>query len=414
MKDKNDELFEKFFCLQKKLSYFGGDGSHEAREWNEFVKTYSKDSILEISGGSLDTINCYFSLGGWEFPFKVKLSGHFRSVNFQDSKFENGIDCAHAEFSECIFQRATFFETANFNFSKLLGRSNFDGAVFKKDAHFLYFKVSGEITFRGARFDGESVFAEIEFCENSDNSMLIDGAQFQKKASLTNFSSESNKHKGQLKQISLNHVTFDAPTVIDFKFEQCPDFSKSYFLKKYFIEETWQIDEKKFSPHDESKFRFLKKYFAEQGNHFKERQYFSYEMMAREKFLGSKISWSEIKKDFYGWLKNLSEFVLFFAYKLTSNFGMSWIRPLICLLVSALLLQSYIELPTQNYFSFFNEFFVFRTEGISFAEAILKTISPLSTAEEFKHSLTVKIHCLANATLIFLLILGLRNKFKIK
>jgi len=281
------------------------------------------------------------------------------------------------------------------------------------------------VTFCGTYLDDEIDFFLAKFAKN----VSILGVKFGKNAKLrftrSTFSGdhfELHSHEGSspVKEIYLDGAVFYCPAVFDLKFESCPDFSKAHFLSKVIINETWlnegeTIKDSEINDGDEAKFRFFKKYFAEQGNHFKELEYFSYEMSAHEKLLWSKIfSGSEIKKNFYVWLKNFSEFALFFAYKWMSNFGMSWIRPLICLLVSAFVMQQYIEIPVQNYFGSWNEFFVFRVEAISFKETLFKTISPLSTVEEFKDSLLAKVHSSFNVLFIFLLGLGLRNKFKVK
>ena len=266
---------------------------------------------------------------------------------------------------------------------------NFFVSVFLENVWFSLVKISGHTGFKfeGCEFRGRFDFSALG--DSNSNSEITEislaESEFLKTVLFRQQLSDNLKFIG-VNGINFTGAIFREPLVIKLPNpKKSPDFSKSYLLdtKKLSINESWEVKEDEIEKDDESKFRFLKKYFAEQGNHFKEQEYFSYEMMARKELLRSKVfSWSEMKKDFYGWLKNLSEFVLFFAYKLTSNFGMSCIRPLICLLVSALLLQSYLEVPRQNYFSFFNEFFVLRIEGISFWEALLKTISPLSTVEE--------------------------------
>ncbi len=57
-----------------------------------------------------------------------------------------------------------------------------------------------------------------------------------------------------------------------------------------------------------------------------------------------------------------------------------------------------------------------RYPTVSFFEAITKTLLPLSAAKDFSnpYDWIGNIHCLVNGILIFLLVIGLRNKFKIK
>ncbi len=456
------DLQEKFWELQKKQSsqkpfsqeFFTGANYYKGidSEWNKFVDEI--DSIHELTlyihAERGQSISCH----AWIFPCKIQIGGGFDKLIFTASTFKNEIvtttgfvgkadfSCSTftkgasfcGEFLEAIFTQTKFINSSITFFGvsfKSAARFpscvfencqvNFFVSVFLENVWFSLVKISGHTGFKfeGCEFRGRFDFSALG--DSNSNSEITEislaESEFLKTVLFRQQLSDNLKFIG-VNGINFTGAIFREPLVIKLPNpKKSPDFSKSYLLdtKKLSINESWEVKEDEIEKDDESKFRFLKKYFAEQGNHFKEQEYFSYEMMARKELLRSKVfSWSEMKKDFYGWLKNLSEFVLFFAYKLTSNFGMSWIRPLICLLVSALLLQSYLEVPRQNYFSFFNEFFVLRIEGISFWEALLKTISPLSTVEEFKDSLPVKVHSSFNVLLIFLLGLGLRNKFKVK
>ncbi len=147
----------------------------------------------------------------------------------------------------------------------------------------------------------------------------------------------------------------------------------------------------KISKDDEAKFRFLKKYFAEQGNHFKEQQYFSYEMMAREQGLE---------------VEGGSDLFLFKCYKWFSDFGMSVGLPFAWMCMS---------------FAVFFNIFVFEFGWdlpTALTRSFVRTINPLTkfdgeiTADTLSVFLTLQ--SLINAALIFLFILGLRNKLKIK
>ena len=468
--ENQEKLRKKFWELQEKQSskepflqeFFTGATYCEGidSDWNNFVCGVDKSLELTLLIFSEDNksgqkINCH----KWVFPFAVEIRGIFGKIAFTESVFENGLSTTDSfeggvNFSQSKFIKGASFngkllEEANFMYAEFFGYANFVGVDFESVARFelctfvdcnMYFLESSFLKnthFNSVDVRGKTNF-RFEYCqfhglfnfntrhkpeEGSEiTSISLVGSEFLKTAIFT------QEKSGDFKPLVVGIIDaagaiFREPLVIRFlNLKNPPDLSRAYFLdtkKLSLTEGSWEdngkIDERKVFSNDEPKFRFLKKYFAEQGNHFKEQEYFSYEMMARKELLRSKVfSWSEMKKDFYGWLKNLSEFVLFFAYKLTSNFGMSWIRPLICLLVSAFVMQQYIKEPVQNYFGFWNEFFVFRIEGISFWEALLKTISPLSTVEEFKDSLPVKVHSSFNVLLIFLLGLGLRNKFKVK
>jgi len=402
------EIAEKFKlhanCLESWDSFFNKFYNKCRIHYPRIFKTKENLKTLNLIIDITDRGDIW--INNQEFYFSVSFKGVVQ-LNFID------------------FYKTKFFGKVYLASRKFEGRAFFEETSFESGVDFCNSTFVTDVTFCGTYFDEEIDFFLAKFAKN----VSILGVKFGKNAKLrftrSTFSGdhfEFHSHEGSspVKEIYLDGAVFHCPAVFNLKFESCPDFSKAHFLSKVIINETWlnegeTIKDSEINYGDESKFRFFKKYFAGQGNHFKELEYFSYEMSAHEKLLWSKIfSGSEIKKNFYGWLKNLSELFLFFVYKWTSNFGMSWARPLIALFVSAAIMWRYIEVPTQNYFGFFNEFSVFRVEGISFKDAILKTTSPLSTAGEFKSSLIVKFHCLINASLIFLFGLGIRNKFKIK
>lgn len=386
--------------------------------WNSFVNKFYNECKTRYpkifkTKEDLKTLNLIIGItdrgdiwiNDFEFYFSVsfKKAVQIDFIDFYKTKFFGKVDLTSKE-----FRGRTFFQETSFG----------SGVEFHNSAFVT------DVTFAGTYLDGEIDFFLAKFAKN----VSILGVKFGKNTKLrftrSTFSGdhfEIHSHEGSnpVKEIHLDGAVFHCPAVFDLKFESCPDFSKAHFLSKVIINETWlnegqTIGDSEIKAEHENKFRFLKKYFSDQGNHFKEQEYFGYEMMARNKSLRAKVfSFLEIK-NFRSWFKNVSELVLFSAYKATSNFGMSWVRPLVWLSFSAVVMRYYVLVPAQNYFGFLNEFFVFRLEDISFKDAVIKTISPLSTAEEFKGNLIVKIHCLLNASLIFLLGLGLRNKFKIK
>lgn len=363
------------------------------------IKMEEVDRIIEEKKASF-IVSCY----NWVFPFPVHVVGTCSSFSlFNSAIFLQPVAFLYFESEFVEFTTTRFLSGLQMSHHQTCKVKNvkFELCYFERQSHFMEQKFDSFIMY-DSRF-GDGVNLNFKRTDFSEKVLLLD-----RNLPLT---FESTKACELDLENTIFYCSFDCSLILKI----IPDFPKATFLKSKSVEDTWLIDEKGISDVDEPKFRFLKKYFAEQGNHFKEQKYFAYEMMAHEKLLRIKVfSFSKMKKDFYEWFRNLVELGLFFIYKLISNFGMSWVRPLFWLVVSSAVMYCYIEIPITNYFGFFNEFLVFRTEGLSLKEAILKTISPLSTAEEFKHSLPVKIHCFINTILIFLIGLGIRNKFKIK
>lgn len=377
------------------------------------IKIEEVDKVIEEK-----KVSC--SCSGWEFHFPIHVQGRcskfrlFDSAIFLESVFFGNFESDIVEFFNTHF----FGGLQMSHYTDCITRNiKFFGGAFGKTAIFIEQKFDSFVMLDPS-FEGD---VELDFLRTDfSKKVLLAGRRFFR-----------DSRYGRCNLI-LRDAIFDCSFVCSLKLKECPDFSKSSFLRGKIIEETWQIDEDKIGKKqsyslidDESKFRFLKKYFAEQGNHFKEQQYFSYEMMAHEKLLRTKVfSFSEIKNNFCTWLKNLSEMVLFSAYKLISNFGMSWARPLFWLIVSSRFLALELDvIKTESLKSTLINFLnVFKWGDklsyptVSFFEALTKTLLPLSTAKDFldPYDWSGNIHCLINGILIFLLIIGLRNKFKIK
>ena len=89
------------------------------------------------------------------------------------------------------------------------------------------------------------------------------------------------------KRVCFYAIGFAEGILLDKQNEHWQD---NYLLNKFYIEETWlkngeTIKNSLIKAGDEAKFRFFKKYFSNQGNHFKEKEYFSYEMTTKQKSL---------------------------------------------------------------------------------------------------------------------------------
>ncbi len=438
-KEKNDadkafvwnEFTNKLFEEVKQQYPYGFQTKEDLRQLRLRINSNPIDSVNQI-----DSVIC--NVGLWEFYFKVEFVGNFQKVNFcgvldSDSEpqitFYASVDFRNTKISgEARFEKVRFLDKVKFLSVDFGGWVFFDRSYFNKFTEFLLVKFYSQkvdfsdVTFAGGArflatiFPKEILFDRAKFLKDvdfrniifsqQDTQLKLDGVLFggDKINFLSNPKSEEVFVVGpanrdietfknyRLKEVSLKNTIFQSSTVgeFDLKFDACPDFSESHFLTKSFrIKETWQIDEEKIDKNDEPKFRFFKKYFAEQGNHFKEFEYFGYEMMAREKKLS---------------IKDGADWFLFKCYKWFSGFGMEVKLPLFWLYIS---------------FFCFLWIFLFPLEcdlKSSFSDSFAKTIMPLMKLDIgcVDSNAILTLQSLINVTLIFLLGLGIRNKFKIK
>jgi len=369
-------------------------------------------------------------------------------LHFENTEFEGDVDFRYSKFligkdvNEDIMrpQRRRINEFTN---SKFKGYVSFSGSVFEGEvefyltkfeggAHFNLESISGDISFFGATFKGEFRFGS---SKHKDNILSFNQAVFSGK---TVFAS-SKDSSGKISQFSTSNTIFEAPVLIDLPFKTAPDFSKTRFLKTVIIEETWQNDEsnveKEFENIEhknletmENKCRFFKNYFSNIGNHFKEIEYFKYEMRAR----GERLKTKEGRKDLK---QNCLDYFLFLCYKKFSDHGTSVRRPLMWLFVS---LCFFTAIPYINplFCDFINnintilKWIVFKLsfgcnclddwKGFDFIDNFGRTILPLSKFEDSAsgwsgwQKFLVIIQIFINTILLFLIALGLRSKFKIR
>ena len=352
-----------------------------------------------------------FNFSEAEFHGEVSFIGNLNRLNFGGAKF---IDCGAIFFRGAVFNSNAEFSGCHLENSNMV----FEQSKFFKMANFCYLEISGLVRFQFLQCNFHDLFefyTSNKFKEGSSIAEIdLSGSEFFKSVLFRQNVSKQSRHV-KIDNLALSGTIFREPFVLKFfDLERCPDFSKSYLLdiKKLSLnEEAWVVDERSIGPDDEAKFRFLKRYFADQGNHFKEREYFGYEMRATEmaKFKKLKFSDPRIKiltKDFaafvgaiFRWVQSFFELILFKIYKWTSGYGASIHRPILWLTVSCAIVNLFFSVPV----------------GL----AVELTIVPISRPELLKEIFKdteplLTVMSLINATLIFLLGLGIRNKFKIK
>lgn len=408
---------------------------------------------------------------GWSFDFRISLFGEFDSISFSETVFNDNCWIGAVFKGSVRFDNVTFFDLAMFYESVFENTVSFHKVIFNSEASFARAEFNSEVFFElessdllGFRKDRKNykkqsiLFEGAEFVKRADfelknlnvynlsfesavflsvftlqieNSTIdclnLSSCMFSQMTRFVPFYHESS-YNSVVKNIELDYATFKDSAVFELNFESCPDFSKCYFFEMHFVKETWpEINDQKIKPQDREKFLFFKRYFAATKNHLRENQYFSYEMRAREKglehdlgcrFRGKtfrnlvcmlcKISSKKFRKILVARCRILTrkyfELFLFKCYKWLSSYGSSIERPMLALFFSFL------------YFGYY-----FEINGVTapYENSFIRTLNPLyDSGQGFRELLnlqvTIAFQSLCNATLLFLIFLGIRNKFRIR
>ena len=356
----------------------------------------------EFNSGRLELFNYYFPCNV-SFD-NVKFADH--DVGFSEAKFSSSAHFTEAEFGEGYVN----FQDAEF------GKGNvwFTGAIFQRQL----------ISFSRATFEGELIFTP-----NKEKSTLYH-ASFNDVVISGNFIINADYNCDETIFYDLgDDATFQRLNVkgsANFSgstFKQVPDFRDAIFDRPP------EVANMKVQPpkmegflckdkNDASKYRKLKSMAVAASDHVKSGEFFAYEMMAKRGM--------EIKK--------CPELTLNYLYGLFSGYGQSYKRPLASL---GIIWAS---------FTFLNMLIVFRTldflDGSFFAARLSlhnlvpfisslarfvpspdKYVSNFQTTMNGLESDGVNIGALTlfgvsqqliGAILLFLLLLGLRNKFRLK
>jgi len=487
IEDLNGEILEKFVSVQNNRNS-NRQKSEEWRIFNEnFIKEnayYLKKLTLKIDANHLkketgsSKIVCQ---EGWNFDYRVSLTGEFESASFTEVTFREycWIGAVFNEFAR--FHNITFLDSVIFHETIFDDWVSFRKVIFNEGAVFSEVEFNGESYFE---IESKPKSKEcISLCQNSqdqinhkkvkEKSITFEGSEFARKTNfelrnldIYNFSfagckfksdmlfryenstihsldlSNSifgvvtkfipyshNRHKKPIYEIKVNYSIFRETAIFEIDFAECPDFSKCYFIERFFIKETWsKISDKQIGAWEREKFLFLKGYFSNMKNHFKENLYFSYEMRAREKvleremyckysgkylrrlvYLIAMMSNKKIRKFFvyrYSFFsKEFCELFLFKLYKWMANYGLSIKRPFISVIFSYL---------------YFGYYFDMSLVKDPYENSLIRTLNPLYDVSRGyggdldNFQVAASVQSLTNTVLLFLLFLGIRNRFKIK
>jgi len=370
---------------------------------------------------------------GVHFDKQVGFAGYLfgRDCSFTEAVFlpEANADFSGATFARLVhFRKATFSGQANFtcaSFARdrvfLARETDFFGATFTYEAFFIDATFAGKVYFEGTTFSDETKFAGASFSHLAD----FTHATFSSKAEFdgANFSWVKFDHATFVKDVYFDSVTFSGETnfaiatfaakssFINAKMKYTTSFDGAKFLAeppKFFNAElhedtvwpardAWPIPKPRGPDNAEDFIRAyerLKLEIDRLKKHEDELDFFALEMQSRRVWLGT---WTGLPIALYGIL---------------SDYGRSYVWPLLWLFVTALL-------PAPAFW-LCGHFCILKSLGLSFANALNVFGFRKDFFSESLNSLPWELDFLAavqtilGTMLLFLFGLGVRNRFRMK
>ncbi|WP_152630682.1 hypothetical protein [Thalassospira sp. HJ] len=385
--------------------------------------------------------------------YRSSLCGY---VNFNSAEFSDEFrisDCAFL--SDSSFCGANFAETADFRDCSFWGAIELNWSTFKSSTSFINCMFSADFELNEVHFQKDFFLRTIEvggvFSSQKnefDDEVVIEDTTFSSDCSLSyctfkrsclllnvNFGGHSDFKASNFSQGLSFHSS---------EFQFVPDFSQTHFLEspaldgviiKFSPTQTVKSDESQNNTSLVWRYRSLKRIAIQAHDHGKEQEYFAAELKSRRLFIDR--PWS------FRWWLNLS-------FEVFSDYGRSILRPLFSWLISIILfsyLYFLLHLPKGNFWAF-DEGKCVDGNGSALKSAVLLSTSKalVFSAASGKEAQELAKLCLyggnANESspyssplpnhlfhslfylevtqviwssiLVFLILLGIRNHFKLK
>ncbi len=386
-----------------------------------------------------------FSGVAYFYYAKFSSSVNFISAAFGDyayfmvAKFSNSVDFisatfgGNASFSSAAFSGNTYFSSAAFSgyayfgSATFSGYAGFDSATFSGDANFGSATFSDDANFISAIFKGHTYFNKNKGNKNClfEKTASFNSAHFKKQISfkqaifkdIANFASITSDKSFNLLQTDFTLVpdfteaAFHAPPVLDeIKIAEpllkrpCnwngehKDPRKMCKSSKF----TWPIAN---DPTDTRKYRALAKMAAEAKDYQNEMQFFADEQRCRR-------FWHD--KPFG---KGMGRFWFGLVYEKASDFGRSFLRPAIGWLGVFIAFAVYYGLTTKTVSSLWDPIYLSLRHGLVISGLTrndhMKSISEQMYSADLP-AFAFIAQTFISAVFIFLLLLAIRNQFKIR
>lgn len=367
-------------------------------EWGDYCE------FKGVSWGKRST----FSLAVWGDNCTFEGSFWDHDAIFENAVFGNNTDMSNTYWSEGIYFNGSNFghslnfnlsiweENVSFNATGVSGLSNRNIINLKDDRTEIILKSTSysnfkSVSFHGAIFNGFVHFENRDFKECLDFSPSISIKRIKRDSSHNAINVNGQLSYEDIKDKEIKTVFKKVPNFIGAKFTNCVSFRETIFPKP--IGSEYAI----------IRYRHLKDLFSKQNATNIEQMFFKLEM--KEEALKSKGT----KK------------VLYILYEVLSDFGFSFKKPLIYLILSFLIF-SLVYLYFSKEFCNIDNFKKVIDFNISYLVYGLnesaKELKNDFLCSEYKNSLLITFIMIFEKFLVFLLIffmgLSLRNMFRIK
>lgn len=382
----------------------------------------------------------------------VKFLGiaHFYKIEFIDTvNFEAAVFSKAADFSSAIFSDVAYFANvkfsgeASFINAKFLGTTNFGCTEFSATANFYISKFSNLAEFAGALFSGEAFFSNAIFSGVANfphtkfkKDLNFRGTEFHSACAISSgvevegnlfvrsmFAGSADFSRLEVKgTTSLSGSEFhQIPDFTDAKLDRPPDIAGMVVPQPETQKDKWWQFRQAVKSDDVVKLRKLKSMALDASDHEKDGEFFAKEMLAKR-----------------GWETTSFSGLLFNTlYWKLSDFGQSFVRPLVGLFFSLSIFpilylvavfwgqlrypnsdEVYLalQLSMRNFLPFFGSLFRFSPRPKEHNSAFMNTYHDLVN-KGLDADWLVAIGIVQNiigAVLLFLFLLALRNKFRLK
>lgn len=396
----------------------------------ELTKNYpndvKKERFIDINTG-----NFLVDFSGFHFPGFVKfynsvlkgkiefLQTTFGGVaNFMGARFEGRVNFSGAQFSEAAdFHRAKFQDCCFFYGSEFSSGVNFIGTEFMDDFYLCKAKVKGSASFTLAKFDSIAKFDESSFLEDCE----FIKSTFAYYVSFTDCKFTSDlifrpSDTIKISTLNFNGTSFDKLFVIVGDFNCIPDLRQtktshhidlsavSINLKRHFSRRYLGF-RKVLDAGDSERLCRLKELAESNKDHKRALAFYADELRASR--------WNKL---------SVSQSLLDCMYSCFSNYGQSIFRPFLCLIILMVSFSSIIVSYSNSYHSSaVKQAVIISVATVTPFISISKPAREDALNKLFKDSKQVSenyylfsyLYALGSFIFIFLIGLGLRNRFRL-
>lgn len=312
-----------------------------SEELEQFITSNNirrSDLKINLDGATIESHDFSFFV----FPVQVSLSCTFsasrtllfyrtefkRIVQFNNVQFKKEVDFSSSQFKDmACFKNCDFHKLADFSSCVFDSSSYFNNSKFYDHAIFAGSKFNQDSYFKDAEFNSNANFNDVEFSYSRFfNSAFKDNAQF-RNAKFLELADFANASFGKICNFEGAEFIHDVP-----EFNFC-EFKQPPYLSRMQIPELYPTG----SDTNTEKYRRLKSLAITSHDHEQELKFFSYEMKSKMENAAHRQS--------------TRTYTPIRLYELTSSFGRSIGRPIVCLLglwVVSLILHYVTLSPTTN------------------------------------------------------------------